>query len=334
MVLKIHFSQEEACFIFKSYYTRLGQISKILPLEAMNVNSMNYVVKTVSQDQQNFSKTYLLRKFGDFQWYHTKEHILRTFDVIARCREAGIKVPQILQTNYGSHLVELNGHLYTCLSFIENEAYAHTDKEIQSVGKNLGELHRVLESLDLKTEQDPFLQELLTQEECEKIRTKIQNQNSKIPKDFANYVSAQLDWLQEKILQNNCFFSSKIFQIQYTHGDFHKGNVLFYEKSVAAILDFDGIKPSQRARELGFAAQRFCLTQKQLELFLESYQQTNPLSNEELEALPHFTIRESCRRASKILRMVFFHDKWHFGSDLEKQITNAKKAESLFNLVP
>ena len=232
---KVNFNEVEARDVFSTSYSHLGEIVQIEPLNALNINSMNYVVDVTEGGR------YLLRKYGDFQWYHTKNQILHTFDVMNTCESQGIKVPKMIASSRDERIVEDKGSLYSCFSFIESVPYTHHQDEIKSVAQNLAKIHLVLRDLTNSGESEPFLEELLTLDEVHEINGKMKLQQSEERQNFFDLVTENLSWLQAKIDENQTYFAEKRIKVQWTHGDFHKDNVLFYNHGVAAILDFDSI---------------------------------------------------------------------------------------------
>ncbi len=310
--------------IFDVFYSHLGQVKTISSIASTNVNSLNWLITLDNTDK------FLLRQYSS-----QDESVIRaSLESMKFCHDNKIPTPEVVLTKNDNLFENHNNHLYACFSFVEHEEFKASNEEIISTAKCLAQLHQVLkdfESEHIKEDSDEY--QLLSQKEIQEMRFKLKTDTKST---FLDLVRDNIDWIEKKIneiMSENATLSNKNLTKQLIHGDFHKDNVLFLNQKVAAIIDFDSLKISHRAKEVGFACLRFAQLgasaniQEKVNLFLENYNLINPLSEEEIQHLKHFSIKESLRRTSKILRKHFLEgsDIWSF--DLEKHLKNIKLAE-------
>ena len=322
----INFSLEEAIEIFKGYYSHLGNPIEIKPLENQGINSFNYYIKT--QDRE-----ILLRKYGDFQSYQKKEKVQNSLDFIIKCKEIGVKVPNVIASSDNKILIEENNSFYTCFEYIQGTHNFNKEdhKALKSVASSLSNLHKAAKEIgNYGYETQDISSELLDEETFEKIKQKLTQYQEHEQNDFLKLVKEKIAYIKQLTKENNQIFDQTNLPLQLIHADFHPQNIIFEQDQVKAILDFDAIKYSQRVREVGFEIQRFCDTKEQAQIFLESYNSQNQLNQEETIHLKDITIRESLRRISKIISLYVLEDNDIFVSDLPKQLANLEKTIQIF----
>ena len=130
------------------------------------------------------------------------------------------------------------------------------------------------------------------------------------------------------------------------HYDLHPHNALFnpITKEVLALLDFDPICRSQKARDVGFGMLTFSRTygekterkndmgsnlKDRAKLFLDSYININNLLDNDIRNLDLIVKDEALRRVNLILRNHYLRNNSTWSFDLEKQVTFLREAELL-----
>jgi Ser/Thr protein kinase RdoA (MazF antagonist) len=269
----------------------------------------------------------------------------RTQDVISNAmsylKDNSIKTPAIIPTNEGAnHYVAKEG-IFCFYDFIEGENFDGSQAELKNVAAEIGKLHRVLETI-------PFMRAI------RKSNSSVVGHNrKKLGKiieaarehgeqtDFDSYAISILDEIDER---SRAIIEAKIVDLpfQIIHYDLHPHNVLFdgSSKELLALLDFDPLRYSQRARDVGFGMHRFARTcgseterkndvgvdvRMRGRRFLDSYVTENELSDKEIKSLPLLIQDEAMRRVMNVLANHYLRNDTTWSFDLQKQVTTLRE---------
>lgn len=264
--------------------------------------------------------------------------------IVARClqycTDAGIATPRLVPTNSGALYFE-DQRLYCLFDYIDGEHFDGSVEELASVAKELGRLHLALAELSFADEVRRHKGALIHHEKDEllgllaRVRTDVHSDIS-LPSDETLRV---IDEQSKKVSESGI----ARLPLQVIHYDLHPHNVLFDKGTddLLAIIDFDFMLFSQRARDVAFAMHRFArtygpLTERQNDIggnvraraqkFLSAYQAIAGLEEAELESITALIEDESLVRIMIIMREYFSGNRSSL-YDLEKQIVTLREAD-------
>ncbi|MEL7240209.1 MAG: phosphotransferase, partial [Planctomycetota bacterium] len=206
-------------------------------------------------------------------------------------------LPHLIPTKQaGATMLVLDHGVYELFEFIPGQGYNQSLEATYDSGRILATYHKLLE--DFSTSYDPPTGSFHAAEAVEK-------GFDRILKHFAgrqeiaptcrflldSYRHAR-DSADDKGLRN--------WPDQVVHGDWHPGNMLFREKRVVAVIDYDSARALPRVIDTANGALQFSilgggddvdtwpdhLDQTRFKRFLRGYDQVNLLSEAELRATP------------------------------------------------
>ena len=163
--------------------------------------------------------------------------------------------------------------------------------------------------------------------------------------DFNRYANGLIDELYEA-LRATTDKGVYTLPLQAVHLDLHPHNMIFDPamSEPLAFLNFNPMGYSQRVRVVGFAMHRVARTygektegkkdsgvdiRVRAKLFPETYTNENPLTDEEIQALPIIIQEAALRRITIILGNHYLSGDETFNFDLEKQITILREGSPL-----
>ncbi|RLE47859.1 hypothetical protein DRJ25_01380 [Candidatus Woesearchaeota archaeon] len=307
--------------------------AKILILSAgAEKNSNNYRVSSDSGD-------YLLKHS-----HINDPKIQRTINnSVNFLKENGIKTPTIIRTRDDASFLEYNSSLYCLYQFIEGEHFDGSQQELKNVATEVARLHKTLEEIPYRTEimkfsDNPIMHD---REPLEKIIKKVKEKEQK--DEFDYFVLGLIDEIDERSYKiNEAKIENLPFQI--IHYDLHPHNVLFdtESKELLSLLDFDPLRYSQRARDVGFSMHRFARTcgektekkndigvdvRERGRVYLKEYMSQNQLTDEEIESIPLLIQDEAMKRIITILKNHYLNNDPTWSFDLPKQIITLREGE-------
>lgn len=80
----------------------------------------------------------------------------------------------------------------------------------------------------------------------------------------------------------------------YAHSDMHAANVLFENRKITGIIDFENIGYAPRIRDLSLSIKSGCDTIAKEKRFMEGYESVLRLSKKEKKLIPFITLRDNC----------------------------------------
>ncbi len=243
-----------------------------------------------------------------------EHHIL---DVLST---ASVPVQVPLSTRDGSSYCKANGMIFELTRFVEGEPFTAGDrKELRSLGRVTGRFHKACRQIetgkpDRDREDDPrrLRSELLEYLELDDADASNLSDRLDPTSRFAERAS-ELDTLVGRIDRYLQMLGerapSQIYEVlpqSIIHGDLHTGNVLFRDRCVASLFDFDWMNRQECIRDVGdgllffaglpdttpSASDLWALTseirldENLTEVFINGYNEERPLSDAELRALP------------------------------------------------
>lgn len=308
-------------------------------LEGTEINSNNFKIELKVEGK---IRKILLRKFKALK---NQEQIIFYLNFLRDLKCRGVKVSEVVASKEGELTVECGGNYYAIFDFIEAGYFIPLEESYLSLAQEVAMMHQAFDSLGGK-----YVQRI---EELSEY-----NQGVYFNK-IKSYSIADFDRIEEIIGQKEkkeeaddfifrTFFLIKelvkkvkedrnkipLLPKKIIHSDLHPHNVLMCDNEVAAIVDFDGIRLSERSRDIGFAIYRFGrqffineqISEEEIKnqavtlrkKFLEKYLSILPLTQSEIEQIPFLLIDEFLTKILFVLRGVYEENNATWIKDLPK----------------
>jgi len=211
-------------------------------------------------------------------------------------------LPHLLGTRGDNNsMLVLNGHIYEMFEYIPGEAYDASLAATLHSGHILGLYHKLLR--DFTSDYEPPTG---SYHNAEAIRQAIRNtvrtlpMASRPPTDVLEKTVTDLEEAYAHCADKVNHLGLPQWETQVVHGDWHPGNMLFHERQVVAVIDYDAARKQQRAIDLANGALQFSilgggedpsqwveyLDQNRFKRFLRGYDSVNVVSVAELKAIP------------------------------------------------
>lgn len=228
-------------------------------------------------------------KIGDLfviKKYDDRVSIERNIEIIQALHRHNIPVGNVKLTESGDQYVFCDGSYYACFEKLNGSNLVDLSKcpsAVYQVGKVLAKLHRAFLSIqdELQTWQNSLLEETRGW-----IRDTLDKEN--------------WQWIDQECFQKTLSDLETLYPllpVQLIHRDVHFGNFLFHQGSFSGYIDFDLSQRNIRIFDicyfiLGLLSEdsKVHATKEQwfsfLEQLLTGYQQVNPLTVQEMKAIP------------------------------------------------
>lgn len=320
-------------------YFNQFEIKEVLRLDRNEINSENYQI-VFTADGKN--KRLLLRRYKNLQ---DKTQIDFYLELTRELNKRNVPVGEVALALDGGFSVAHGGDVYALFEFIDAQYFSRSEAQLAAVGRAIGEMHRALNELPA-----------IFKEKILELSKKGKSYFNKVPVydlvDFQKIEKiikdrAELNAIDELVLAS----LSRCFEVcrevvsrrnewekipgQLTHSDLHPHNVLFSGDNVAAIIDFDSIRVSTQARDAAFALYRFgrqflAHGEKMSPVFLKSYENARPLSEEERRLLPILLKDDFLRKILFVLRGVYEEGNEAWAKDLPKFFAALEEIDYFF----
>jgi len=339
------------CGILDLYFKKYSILS-IEQLVGTEINSNNYKVRVLISGRQ---KTFLLRKFLFLQG---KNNIDFYLNLMLLLKKKKVAISEPIKSLEGGLFVANKNNYYALFSFIQGSHFLPAKVNYLAVAKEVGNLHKVLGSLDKKNiEKIKKLSQankniyynrikIYSVKDLERIEQKIEkikNQNKTI-----KIIKQELPFLKNTIQEVSCYLPQlKKLPKSIIHSDLHPHNLLINNQKVAAILDFDSMRESERVRDVAVAMYRLgrqFLIKKNFkevkikkeasnlkDIFLKKYCTINHLSKKEIELMPIVLKDEFIRKMLVVLKGVFEENHFAWEKDIVKFIMALKEVKYFWN---
>jgi Ser/Thr protein kinase RdoA (MazF antagonist) len=213
-------------------------------------------------------------------------------------------LPHLLGTRTDNNsLLVLHDHIYEMQEYIVGTSYDGSMEATYSAGHALGLYHKLLE--DFQADWDPptasYHNAKAIHQSITKIPRAIKISDKATWNDATSKTVAYLGEAYRDSAKNVNTIGIDDWPGQIVHGDWHPGNMLFREKMVAAVIDYDTARLQQRVIDLAYGALQFSIIgggedplewprhpdMKRFCTFLEGYDAVNVITTDELDALPY-----------------------------------------------
>ena len=305
-------------------YNNIGKCRNYKLINAQNINSINYLINTSKQK-------FVLRTFSNNSQINKMEKICEIMDF---CVTNDAKVYRPIKTNDGTFVIPREKAFLT--EFYTGTHFSGSEKEIISVAKTLAKLHKTLEIVKIqynfRTNQSYY--KIITDAEIKKIIGLLKKKTD--PIDIK--INKKMPYIIERIQNISKKTTDSKIKHHLIHHDLHPGNIIFQNKNVNVIIDFNSMRKGYRIEDVGFAGFRFAeqhsttkdMIKNKLNLFCNTYNKENELSSKELENLSVLLEKKFLGRISYILRKRYFRNDNSWIVDFDKNIKFLKIIQGLF----
>ena len=210
-------------------------------------------------------------------------------------------LPALVPTREGQTVLVMDGGVYEMFRYVEGGGYDASTQATYSAGRTLAAYHSLL--VDFRNDYRPPTG---SYHGADSIRQAVRTTVSALPLDrrpAADDVTAMATWLTESYHfcgQQADETGLPSWPAQIVHGDWHPGNMLFRDRAVAAVVDYDAARLQQRVIDLANGALQFSIIGggddttvwpdhvdlPRLGRFMAGYAEVTPPSRDELRAVP------------------------------------------------
>jgi len=287
-----HFASEELDGVLGCY--DIGQIRQMSPLSVGNQRAPKMIVTSERGrfllKRRSRGKDDLYRvAFGHAVHLHLAQRDFPVSTLIATKED-------------NKTALRLDDHIYELFSFVDGVRYDGSAEATRDAGRQMGRFHWLLAEFDYK-----LLMPLRGSfHDSGGVRSHLKTiaSEKKAPCKPMKQTADKLMRLYEgaSVRVNCAGFDSWVEQI--VHGDWHPGNMLFAERKVVALLDFDSVKIAPAATDLANGALQFSivagrpnpadwpdyLDERKLVEFVAGYFEVVGLKENQIEVLPDLMI--------------------------------------------
>jgi len=225
-----------------------------------------------------------------------------THQIQVKLADECFPMPHLIPIHSGKKsMLVVPPRVYEMFEFIEGSNYDGSPESTFQAGRTLGIYHELLEGF--KSDYRPPKG---TYHDAETITQAIRSIVGSLPLKYrppANVVTATVSSIEEAYTScaaraNDLGLAD--WPIQIVHGDWHPGNMLFRDRCVVAVIDYDAARMQQRVIDLANGALQFSIIggkdapanwpvnvdQGRFRKFMQGYDSVSVVSTRELQAIP------------------------------------------------
>lgn len=315
-------------------FDRVAEIKQVKEWEKMSNNFRMLATKNGKLREILFRKHIQLKD---------KESVAFLSKAFLFLNDQGVATSRQIPTLAGDLFFESGGFFYQAFDFIDGDHFKGSKKELKEAARGIARLHQALAKASFLEEikKKPALLTPWSLEGWNEMRELSKSKNGKENDIFIE----NADFILETAKSVQVFFSSgNSFRLQPIHCDLHPQNFIFKDEKLLAILDFEGLRIGELARDIANACHRMVrqyvvfsggdrrkYLPKGVRLFLEEYSKLNPISDKEKRAMPVFIKDEILRKLFKDLGKFYFDGEGRYiaGGELEKKLNLLAEASEI-----
>lgn len=324
---KINFSR-----VLDEYFNDY-EIKEVSELDRPEINSENYKIIIRHENRQ---KKFLLRKNKVLADQEQIEFYLKIMNHLAR---SGAKVSPVITSLTGGLCVKSGKDIYSMFEFIEGKYFKAEPGALAEVAREVALLHNAFNKLKIGDREKinkygkksrTYFNVIRSYSEADIVKIEKIIKNKKIKNSAEKDLLSLLPKLKimiEHIKKNDGLI--KKIPVRIIHSDLHPHNILMRGNKVRAIMDYDGLRLSQQARDAAFAIYRlgrqFLIKKPSVNkgvslknLFMNEYLKINKLPRAEVELMPLMIKDEFMRKILFVLNDVYLNKKMEWEKDLAK----------------
>jgi homoserine kinase type II len=212
-------------------------------------------------------------------------------------------LPHLVGTrNTNNSMLVLDEHIYEMFEFIKGKGYDSSLDATFNSGRILGLYHKLLNGFKSNYSPPPG-----SYHDAPAIHQAIGKTVSSLPID-SRPPGEELPTTVKQIEEMYAFCSRKVKEIglpnwphQIVHGDWHPGNMLFRDRHVVAVIDYDAARVQQRVIDFANGALQFSILGggddpmtwpdyvdiTRFKRFMLGYDSVNVITKHEMQCVPH-----------------------------------------------
>ncbi len=199
-------------------------------------------------------------------------------------------------------MLVLDSNIYEMFEFIEGSSYDNSKDATHSSGKTLALCHKLLEDF-----QSEFTPPIGSYHNARAIHQAIRNTVSSLPmearppKDVLTSTVHSIEKSYKHSAKKTEELGLMDWGVQFVHGDWHPGNMLFKKHKVVAVIDYDATRLQQRVIDLANGALQFSIIGgsenpadwpenvdlARFKRFMRGYDEVNVISTAEIKSIPY-----------------------------------------------
>ena len=228
-----------------------------------------------------------------------------THKIQSQLVEHGFPLPRLIGTKHsGNLLLAANENIYEMFEYIEGDDYDGSLEATYDAGRILGLYHKLLQDFESDYSPPGSYHDQPT------IHTAIKNTVSSLPAEGrppgaeVTQTISSLETAYRHAANEATNIGLSTWPLQIVHGDWHPGNMLFQDKTVVAVVDYDAARLQQRVIDLANGALQFSilggsrdpsqwpayLDEARFKDFMRGYDSVTVISKSELQAVPFLMI--------------------------------------------
>lgn len=333
--------------IFDKYFVNY-KIENILAIKTTAIHSENYKI-TVSINGK--VRDILFRKYNTLQLEQVKFYL----GFLSRFSEEFLPVGKVIKTLEGELMLTVNGNNYALFDFVSGDYFHPSEKALSSVARAVAQMHN---AFDTFKKEDIDKIGILSQEGYTYFN-KIKNYSVSDFESIEKIIKEKKELSEEDkyVLEKIPLFADTVKEIEkengkiyklplgLIHSDLHPHNFLMKDGNVSAILDFDGMRVSQKIRDVAFAiyrlgrqffAQNVMEQRKEngkkiTEIFIKAYETERSLTKDEKNLLSVIIKDEFVRKILFVLNGVYKENNNMWKKDLPKFLIAIDEINYFFN---
>lgn len=320
--------------VLDHYFTKY-KIEAVFEIKTTAINSANYKIIIIVD---GLKRELLFRKYNILQLEQIKFYL----DFLEKFSNEFLQVGKNLKTKDGERVISIGENNYALFDFVNGDYFSPNEKSLLSVAQAIAKMHNVFDTFK---KEDIDRIDVLSRRgyayfnkiknysvsDFELIEKKIKEKNelSEEDKGVLEKISLFIKTVKEIEKEKNKINNLPIGLI---HSDLHPHNFLLKDGEIKAILDFDSMRVSQKARDVSFAIYRLgrqFFAQNILEqtkengkkltsAFLKAYEKERHLTKDEKNILPLLVKDEFIRKILFVLNGVYKENNNIWKKDLLK----------------
>lgn len=349
---EIKFAEYKSDFeLFKSVLDKYFSnyiIENVWEIKTAAIHSANHKIEiNIDGEKRNI----LFRKYNTLQLDQIKFYI----EILNKISANFDLVSNVIKTKEGDFMSVVEGNNYALFDFIDGNYFKPDEKSWASAARAVAKMHNVLE--DFKKEDIEKIDALSQQGYT--YFNKVKNYSTEDFKSIEKIINSKEELTEEdkKALEKIPLYIETVKEIEnqkeninklplkVIHSDLHPHNFLLKDGEVKAILDFDGMRVSQTARDISFAiyrlgrqffAQNIMSLSKEnckrlTDIFVENYEKERVISETEKKLLSVLIKDEFIRKTLFVLNGVYKENNNLWKKDLLKFLIAVEEINYFFN---
>ncbi len=226
-----------------------------------------------------------------------------THEIQLRLAARNFPLPHLVGTREDNNsMLVLDSNIYEMFEFVEGQGYDGSTEATYSAGRVQGLYHKLLEDFS-----GAYTPPTGSYHDAETIEQSIRNTVGSLPmesrpstQELTDTVGALSRAYRHCAEQANAVGVNN-WKRQIVHGDWHPGNMLFRDRKVVAVIDYDAARLHPRVIDLANGALQFSIIggsdnplewpahvdRPRFEQFLRGYDASNVVTTAELKAAPY-----------------------------------------------